>query len=104
MRQTPHEGAFVTGHFALGNTTVSIEACGAHHDLIIIPNPEAFKSERWLNGKGKDLQSYSIAFLPERKVIRVGTYRIQSRACCRLWLRSFYCLIGYSGPSQLVVW
>ncbi|KAH8898907.1 cytochrome P450 [Thozetella sp. PMI_491] len=61
-RRTPPEGAYVRGEFIPGGTNLSISAYVMHRDPVAFPDPEAYKPERWLGEKGKQLQPYFIAF------------------------------------------
>lgn len=61
-RKTPPEGAQIAGQFIAGDTTVGISAYVAHRDPTVFPDPEAFRPDRWLGEKGKELQPYFISF------------------------------------------
>ncbi|KAM5345984.1 hypothetical protein ACJ41O_011845 [Fusarium nematophilum] len=61
-RKTPPEGLTVMGQYVPGNTTVSVSALVAHRDESVYPDAEKFIPERFLGEKGKELQSYFLAF------------------------------------------
>ena len=61
-RRTPMEGSSIMGDFIPGNTSVSVSAYVAHRDASVFPEPETYSPDRWLDGKGKDLQPYFITF------------------------------------------
>ena len=51
----------LSDHIA-GNTSVGMSAYVVHRSESIFPDPEAFRPERWLGEKGKELQQYFIPF------------------------------------------
>ncbi|RYP89461.1 hypothetical protein DL769_000012 [Monosporascus sp. CRB-8-3] len=61
-RKTPPEGLWIMDQYVPGNTTVSISALVAHRDESVFPDADSFIPERWLDEKGKQLQSHFITF------------------------------------------
>ncbi|KAL4889689.1 benzoate 4-monooxygenase cytochrome P450 [Aspergillus ambiguus] len=61
-RRTPAEGTTILNDYVAGDTSVSISAYVVHRNEGIFPDPEVYRPERWLGDKGKDLQSYFVAF------------------------------------------
>jgi cytochrome P450 len=62
-RRTPPEGAQILSQWIAGNTSVSMTAYTAHHDLTIFPNPEEFNLHRWMDPKErKRMEPYFIPF------------------------------------------
>ncbi|GLA46410.1 hypothetical protein AnigIFM63604_009883 [Aspergillus niger] len=61
-RRTPPEGTMILSDHIAGNTSVGMSAYVVHRNESIFPDPEAFRPERWLGEKGKELQQYFIPF------------------------------------------
>ncbi|KAJ9157674.1 Benzoate 4-monooxygenase 4 [Pleurostoma richardsiae] len=61
-RKTPPEGQSIMGEWVPGNTNISISALVAHRDESVFPMADRYIPERWLGDKGKQLQSYFLAF------------------------------------------
>ncbi|KAF2098573.1 cytochrome P450 [Rhizodiscina lignyota] len=61
-RKTPPEGAAILGQWIAGDITVSIPAYIAHRDPTIFQEPAAYRPERWLDEKAKEMQPYFIPF------------------------------------------
>ncbi|KAI2867844.1 hypothetical protein CBS63078_9824 [Aspergillus niger] len=61
-RRTPPEGTMILSDHIAGNTSVGMSAYVVHRNESIFPDPEAFRPERWLGEKGKELQPYFIPF------------------------------------------
>jgi cytochrome P450 len=47
LREVPAEGAFISGHWIPGGTTVSAQAWSFHRHPEAFPDPERFYPERW---------------------------------------------------------
>ncbi|KAL4878205.1 cytochrome P450 [Aspergillus karnatakaensis] len=61
-RRTPAEGAYISGEFIPGHTTVSMSSYVAHRDEEAFPDAERYIPERWLGEKRKNIQAVFVPF------------------------------------------
>jgi cytochrome P450 len=62
-RRTPPEGARILDQWIPGDTSVSMTIYATHRDPSIVPNPEEFQPNRWLDPESrKRMEPYFISF------------------------------------------